>query len=152
MQKKIILESRIGLKLVQLGTLARVHAGQIFSEKNLSITPEQFTVLSTLVAENGLYARQISSITLKDRPNISRILKILEKAELITKKADVNKRKIYKVFITEKGKAIYEEALPVIISLWNQIMVDIDESTINLLIPALEKMKENLQDKVNMQI
>ena len=41
---------------------------------------------------DGLYQRQLSEITMKDRPNITRIINILEKNGYVTRVSDKNKR------------------------------------------------------------
>ena len=85
MDKKDLLKSRIGMKLVRVGKMTRAIATQNFKKENYPITPEQFTVLTAILDHDGLYQRQIGAITLKDRPNITRIVNILEKMELVTR-------------------------------------------------------------------
>lgn len=152
MQKNKILEHRIGLKLVQTGMLSRVFALQTFAENKLSISPEQFTVLATLIEQDGLYQRQISAITLKDRPNITRIINILENDGLVKRLSDVNGRKIFKIFITEKGREVFEQSLPTMYQIWKETVEGIDDDTLETCLSALNKIRENLKSKVNMQI
>ena len=73
-----LLKSRIGMKLVRVGKMVRAIAIQKFIKANYEITPEQFTVLAAILDHDGLYQRQIGALTLKDRPNITRIINILE--------------------------------------------------------------------------
>ena len=79
MDNKDLLKSRIGMKLVRVGKMTRAIATQRFTKENFPLTPEQYTVLTAILDHDGLYQRQISAITLKDRPNITRIINILEK-------------------------------------------------------------------------
>ena len=104
MDKTDLLKSRIGMKLVRVGKMVRAIANQKFVKANYEITPEQFTVLTAILDHDGLYQRQIGAITLKDRPNITRIINILENKELVTRTPDTNKRKVFKINITEKVK------------------------------------------------
>ena len=94
MEQLDLLKSRIGMKLVRIGKMTRAIATQRFTANKFEVTPEQLTVLQALIDHDGMYQRQIGAITLKDRPNITRIIKILEKMELVTKQLDVNGRKI----------------------------------------------------------
>lgn len=55
---------------------------QVFKEKKFKITPEQFFTLYILYQENGMYQRQLAKKLLKDRPNITRLVDILEKKNL----------------------------------------------------------------------
>ena len=152
MEKKDLLKSRIGMKLVRVGKMTRALATQKFKSEKLEITPEQFTVLTAIIDHDGLYQRQISALTLKDRPNITRIVNILEKMELVTRTSDVNKRKIYKINITPKGKAIHEKILPSVLELWQGSVYGVSDEELQNCLTVLNKIKANLEEKLNLQI
>ena len=99
-----------------------------------------------------MYQRQIGAITLKDRPNITRLTRILEGMGLITKQQDSNKRKVYKIFITEKGRQMYEKVLPTVIDLWGASIDGIPAEEVNACLQTLHKIKSNLEELVNIQI
>lgn len=152
MQKEILLETKIGYNLARVGLLSKLYAIQSLNAAACPITPEQYTVLAVLANHGAIYQRQISAITLKDRANVKRILSILEKLECITKKADSNGKKIYKIDITEKGKKIYEETQPQILKVWEESIQGINDDEILVFNKMLTKITENLKDKVNIQI
>ncbi len=152
MKKKDLLKSRIGMKLVRVGKMTRALAIQKFKCEKLEITPEQFTVLTAIIDHDGLYQRQISALTLKDRPNITRIVNILEKMELVTRTSDVNKRKIYKINITSKGKAIHEKIVPSVLELWQDSVRGVSDEDLQNCLTVLNKIKTNLEEKLNLQI
>lgn len=152
MEKKDLLKSRIGMKLVRVGKMTRALAIQKFKCEKLEITPEQFTVLTAIIDHDGLYQRQISALTLKDRPNITRIVNILEKMELVTRTSDVNKRKIYKINITSKGKAIHEKIVPSVLELWQDSVRGVSDEDLQNCLTVLNKIKTNLEKKLNLQI
>ncbi len=149
--KSQLLKSKIGLKLVRIGRLTRAHGRQCFSSVNAKITPEQFGVLTALIENDGMYQRQIGHLTLKDRPNMTRIIKILETKGLITRKEDVNKRKIYKLFITEEGKKVHADILPTVFKVWNTCIGDISDEEIQVFISTLNKIRGNLEKEVILQ-
>lgn len=152
MDKKDLLKSRIGMKLVRVGKMTRAIATQNFKKENYPITPEQFTVLTAILDHDGLYQRQIGAITLKDRPNITRIVNILEKMELVTRTSDVNKRKVLKINITEKGKAAHNQALPTVLDLWQESVKGVSDEELQSCLDVLNKIKLNLEEKLNIQI
>ncbi len=152
MDKKDLLNSRIGMKLVRIGKMTRAIATQKFKHEKYTVTPEQFTVLTAILDHDGLYQRQISALTLKDRPNITRIVNILEKMELVTRTSDVNRRKIYKVNITEKGKSILEQATPTVLELWQDSVAGVTDEELQNCLGVLNKIKKNLEDRLNIQI
>lgn len=152
MKQLDLLKSRIGMKLVRIGKMTRAIAVQRFSAKNFEITPEQLMVLSALIDHDGLYQRQIGMITLKDRPNITRIINILEKMNFVTRKPDVNKRKIYKIFVTDEGKNIVKKVMPTALELWENIVDGVDEDELEITLKVMNKFKENLMKDMNIQI
>lgn len=152
MEQLDLLKSRIGMKLVRIGKMTRAIAVQRFSAKNFEITPEQLMVLSALIDHDGLYQRQIGMITLKDRPNITRIINILEKMNFVTRKPDVNKRKIYKIFVTDEGKNVVKKVMPTALELWKNIVDGVDEDELEITLKVMNKFKENLMKDMNIQI
>ena len=152
MKQLDLLKSRIGMKLVRIGKMTRAIAVQRFSAKNFEITPEQLMVLSALIDHDGLYQRQIGMITLKDRPNITRIINILEKMNFVTRKPDVNKRKIYKIFVTDEGKDVVKKVMPTALELWENIVDGVDEDELEITLKVMNKFKENLMKDMNIQI
>lgn len=140
------------MKLVRIGKMTRAIAVQRFSAKNFEITPEQLMVLSALIDHDGLYQRQIGMITLKDRPNITRIINILEKMNFVTRKPDVNKRKIYKIFVTDEGKNVVKKVMPTALELWENIVDGVDEDELEITLKVLNKFRENLMKDMNIQI
>ena len=152
MDKTDLLKSRIGMKLVRVGKMVRAIANQKFVKANYEITPEQFTVLTAILDHDGLYQRQISALTLKDRPNITRIINILENKGLVTRTPDINKRKVFKINITEKGKVDYENALPTVLEHWQDTVSGVSDEELLGCLNVLNKIKENLEEKLHTQI
>ena len=152
MDKTNLLKSRIGMKLVRVGKMVRAIANRKFIEADYPITPEQFTVLTAILDHDGLYQRQIGALTLKDRPNITRIINILENKGLVTRTADTNKRKIFRINITEKGKDAYEEVLPTVVEHWQNTVKGVTDEELESCLKVLNKIKMNLEEKLNMQI
>lgn len=152
MDKTKALKYKIGPKLAGTGNLSKVFAIQTFVNSNLNITPEQFSVLHVLVENGCLYQRQISALTLKDRPNVSRILNILENMGYVSKTPDVNKRKIVKINITQDGIDLYNKAVPTILKVWHETVEGIPEEELDILNSVLVKINKNLLSKVNIQI
>lgn len=146
------LRKRVGAMLVATGILSRGLALQTLSEKGFDITSEQYLILSLLVEHGELYQRQISELTYKDRPNISRIINILEEKELVKRVNDSNGRKIFKIVVTEKGKQLREKIHPVMVDIRKVMTKGISKEELENCLQTLEKMLENMKDKVKLQI
>ncbi len=150
--RKKILKSRIGSMIFMTGVLIRCLSSQTFAEKKFEITPEQYLILTLLVENGELYQRQLSEITLKDRANVARIVGILQEKELIQKIIDSNGRRIYKIVVTPKGKALRDKILSTDMELISIITKDISKKELDSLISTLAKIYKNVREKVKLQI
>lgn len=148
-----LLNKKVGALLVATGVLSRVMASQTYAQKGFEITPEQYLVLSIIMDSGGeLYQRQISEITYKDRPNVTRIINILEEKGLVRRIEDVNKRKIYKVAVTDAGIAMRKKIKPIMLELRAITTEGIDDEDLQKTLKILEKMLKNMKDKAILQI
>ena len=139
-----------GAMLVAAGVYTRIYSRQCFREKNFDITPEQFVVIEVLMHRDGLYQRQLSEITLKDRPNITRIINILEKNGYVNRVADKNKRKVFKIYLTDKAKNLFP-ALAQVAKDYRKTMTEgINKNDLETCMSVLNKVLDNLLDKVDM--
>ncbi len=97
----------VGCSKIAAGVYTRIYSRQCFKNSGFDITPEQFVIIEVLMHHDGLYQRQLSEITLKDRPNITRIINILVKNGYVERRSDKNKRKVFKIFLTKKLKIYF---------------------------------------------
>ncbi len=147
------LKGRIGALIYITGTFIRGLSTQTFTDRGFELTPDQYVILNLLLENDEImYQRQLAEITLKDRANISRIIEILEKKNIIKKIPDSNGRKIYKLIVTEKGKELRDKVFPTDIELRNMITNNISEEELAITFATLEKMNMNIRDKVKLQI
>ena len=100
----------------------------------------------------GIYQRQLANMTFKDRPNINRIVSILEKGKYIVSQCSSNGRQIKKLFITDKGKDICNKILPIIFEVWNITTKGLEENEIEQFINTLQKIEQNLRDNTFLQV
>lgn len=75
-------------------------------EKNLPITPDQFRVLSHLWEKEGLQQTELAVCTNRNRANVTRIIDILERQGIAERRGDQNDRRVFKIYLTEKGHSL----------------------------------------------
>lgn len=150
--KKITFGKRIVTGICNTGVVLRALSSQKFSEQGFEITPEQFLILDVVMENGALYQRQIAEITLKDRGNVARIIKILEDKNLITKEQATKKRRIYKILVTEKGRALRDKIKPITDDLRSKFSKDVSEEEMAITINTLNKIYENARGLVKLQI
>ncbi|MGC4379435.1 MarR family transcriptional regulator [Fictibacillus sp. Mic-4] len=81
--------------------------------KEFDITPEQWSILLRLSREDGINQKEISIRAAKDQPTTTRILDCLHKKELIEKRTSEKDRRAFLIYLTDKGRNLIEETIPV---------------------------------------
>ena len=114
-----------------------------FKAKNHNITPEQWSVLAKLYYEDGVYQKQISDCLIKDKPTMTRILDLLEKKNLIIRILDDKDRRKFKVYLTQDGKDIVNELVPVATEFQDRLKNNISEEELDFFTEILEKIRKN---------
>ena len=147
-----LLKKRIRARLATTAIVMKAFSNQTFTEAGFDITPEQYTVLSLIIENKGLYQRQLSEITLKDRANISRFIKILEDKDLIKRTSDSNGRQIFIAKVTQKGIDLYNKMQPAANNIRKIAANGIKDEELEICLNTLDKIFSNFEDKVNLQI
>ncbi len=146
------LRDKVLFALMTTGLMSKIAQLQMFSQNKFPITPEQQFILSILSENKELYQRQICEIAHKDRPNMTRLINILEEKGLVKRVQDINKRKVYKIIITEDGIRLHEHIKEYMISLRDKVVKDIETSDLETCLKVLGQMLENLDPIAKIQI
>ena len=84
------------------------YLSRLMKEQNLPITPEQFSVLSYLWQQDGLQQTELATCTDRNRANVTRIIDILEREGIVERRDDENDRRVFRIYLTDKGKSLRE--------------------------------------------
>nr|WP_035662154.1 MarR family transcriptional regulator [Halalkalibacter akibai] len=110
-----------------------------------NLAPEQNLIMMLLWEKDGLSQNQLVEKLDKDKTNIARMASSLEKKGFIKRSSCPNDRRSVKLFLTECGKKLGKEILP-ITEEFNEIVCEgISEEELLQLERLLNKMKENVQ-------
>jgi DNA-binding MarR family transcriptional regulator len=86
-----------------------------FQDAGYDLTPEQWAVLLRLREQEGLNQSQLGEKTSKDRHNITRILKQLDKRGYIKKRHNDKDKRAFRVYLAASGRSILKELKPVVL-------------------------------------
>lgn len=86
------------------------HLAKLMKAKNLPISPEQFSVLSHLWQKDGRSQNELAICTNRNRANVTRVIDILERDGIVERRDHPQDRRVFNIFLTEKGKALEKEA------------------------------------------
>lgn len=113
--------------------------------KEYDITPEQWSVLFQIDRSEGLIQKEIAKRSGKDKPTTTRILDHLEGKGLIYKKTGENDRRSFKVYITDKGKALIKETVPIEDQVTEEIKTCISSEEYELLMGLLIRINNHIE-------
>lgn len=105
-------------------------------------------MLKRLAEQDGISQKELAMKSEKDQPTVTRILDILERKELIYKQRNLDDRRSFLIFISEKGMAAKDELSPFIEGLYEEtILKGISEENLEVYKSVLAQMNENITRK-----
>jgi MarR family transcriptional regulator for hemolysin len=114
--------------------------------KMLNMTAPQFRTMTILSQKDNITQREFATIIQADTTTVMVLCDSLEKKGWLKRVPDPTDRRANRLFLTESGKQIYAQALPLIQAIYNEYalnQVSIDE--LKAAIPALEKLYLNIR-------
>ncbi|MDD2272829.1 MAG: MarR family transcriptional regulator [Desulfuromonadaceae bacterium] len=94
--------------------------------KPYGLTQEQWAVLNLLWETNGVTQKSLAVRSLKDQPNMTRILRRLEQKGLIFRTENSEDRRSYIISITAKGQELREATIDIAMGIRRQAFAGFD--------------------------
>jgi len=92
-----------------------------FSENGVGVTPIQVMLLFFLQKNDGSSLTQISQGLMLENPTVTGLIDRLEKSGYVKRSDHPNDRRVYLIYLTEKGNKVAKKALPIVKRLNEQI-------------------------------
>lgn len=140
------IDNALGFVVNRASLIMTKKLASMFKEAGHDITPEEFSILSRLWEEDGLFQTEINERTLKDKTRVTRLLGGLIEKSLIKKSTDEADKRSYHVHLTEKGKALKYEILPIVIRLIEMSSTNITKSDLEITVKCLKEIFNNLNN------
>ena len=118
---------------------------KVFKEKGYNITAPQWSVLNLLWQEEGMIQSRIAEGISSDRHTISRIIRIMEKQDLVFKKPDKTDKRVFRVFLTKKGRHLQTILPPIAIQMAGKAFAGISFEDVTTLIKILNTISDNIE-------
>ena len=90
--------------------------------------------------EEGLTQRDIAAKSKVENSTTTRTLDKLEKLDLVERRADPNSRRSFRIYLTEKGKELEKDIIPVPARVNKELMSALDADEQQQMIGLLKKM------------
>lgn len=111
-------------------------------DESIDITVEQWSVLAA-VNSSKITQSEIAARIGKDKTNVTRMIDLLEKKELIQRLSNPNDRRSYYLGLTNNGKEIVDRIIPIANEVNRIGMLGFSKEEESMLIESLKKVWEN---------
>lgn len=140
----IVLDNAIGFWVHRVYQASRNEMYRGFREAGTSVTPEQWAVLIRLWENDGQTQTALSDSTFRDKPTMSRILDVLERDGVVTRRDDPNDGRVRVVMLTRQGRELKRKLVPVAERIVGKMVAGISDADLETTRSALRAMFENL--------
>jgi DNA-binding MarR family transcriptional regulator len=113
-----------------------------YCEGEFGITRREWVILAILSTEEVINSSSLASLAELTPPATSKAVSSLLTKGLLERNVDPQNRRVARINISKSGKDVYEQILPIVISINKYILETISKDEIKLLDSMLERMQE----------
>lgn len=124
---------------------AREITKQQFAAYGNPVTVDQWILLKKIAEREGVSQKEVSDKTFKEPAAVTRTLDILDKKGFVSRQNAQGDRRKYHLYLTEAGRAVYNQLLPTVIAIRQAGIDDLSEDERASLKTVLKKMYSNLE-------
>ncbi|MEN0051694.1 MAG: MarR family transcriptional regulator [Bacteroidota bacterium] len=112
---------------------------------NFDLTRTQWVLLKRLHDEDGQTQNDLALITDRNKTSLTRLIHTMERKELVVRISDEQDKRINRIYLTDKGKAIYQQTLPIIYDSLTKVQSSLSKEEIEQLINLLKRVYGSLE-------
>jgi DNA-binding MarR family transcriptional regulator len=112
---------------------------------HLDLTPDQFTVMRTLLEQHGITQRRLATLITSDPNTVASLVNRMEKAGLIERETHERDRRANRLGVSRRGRARYEQARNIALTLQSEVLAVLPESGRAGFLEQLEIIAETCQ-------
>ena len=115
---------------------------------HLNLTPDQFTVLRTLLEGDalGMTQRELSRVMSSDPNTVASLLERMEKVGYVERLPHEKDRRAHRIKLLPKGKKTYEAARAVAVKLQGEVLAVLPESSREQFLEQLARVADACRD------
>ncbi|USE02951.1 MarR family transcriptional regulator [Vibrio sp. SCSIO 43133] len=122
------------------------HASKEFDKRlrEKGLTLALWPTLMCLWEKEGVTQREIAQMSKVESSTTTRTLDKLEALELVERRADPESRRSFRIFLTDKGKALKEEVIHLPVEVNQALLAGLEDEEQRNLIATLQKLVERI--------
>ncbi len=134
-----------GFKLEKTVKLMKLSFSRILlMHPEIDVTVDQWVILHFLYLHKTLSQQELGDLALKDAPTITRMLDLMEAKGLVSRKADKEDKRKFKIMITSEGKENHNKIQPLVDAFRSEAYAGLSDDQLNTLEIALDTIFTNL--------
>lgn len=138
------LDDSLGFSINKTAIYLKRALQQAFRRHGHTVTAEQWALLNRLWEQEGLFQVQLAEQTFNDKPNVTRMLAVLEKDGLIFRRQNSRDRRAYEVFLTAKGKELKDDLISLAVEVLDRALHGLTAEDVDHLRRTLQHIDGNL--------
>lgn len=139
-----ILQESIGFLLGVTNRLMACNLNRNLAAGGSGVSFEQWTVLVRLWDKDGQSQQELANNCGRDKTTMTRLLDNLEKQNIVLRVEDKNDRRNKLIYLTNLGKSLKVNLVPVARQTLEQAQKGISEEELSIFKSVLHKIRENL--------
>jgi len=134
----------IGMLMSQVDRLCTKRFVQNSHKAGLDISQDQWMVLGPIWKNKAISQKEIAEYCGKDKTSVTKIIDTLEKKNLLVRYSDQIDQRIKRVVLSNKGKDLMKNVMPVIEQTRNEVLSGINSKEVETFKIVLKKIYNNL--------
>lgn len=111
--QKFSIDDSVGYAIYRVGKAMKFELRRCFREAGIEVTSEQWSLLCRLWEKEGRSQKELAECTFKDTANITRMIDVLEKKDIVYRERDKKDRRTYRIYLTDKGRQLKDKLMPI---------------------------------------
>ncbi len=137
-------KDQLGFLIVRARNMIVKHLHRNFINNGHDLTHEQFSILISLVYQDGQSQQELANNTFRDKVSATKIIDSLEKRNLVVRKTDSMDRRVNKIYLTDAAKKVFPEIYEIAQGTMNSAVDGIPQNQIAEFKSVLNSIYENL--------
>ncbi|MEX6507880.1 MarR family winged helix-turn-helix transcriptional regulator [Jiella sp. M17.18] len=109
------------------------------------LTTPQMRTLAILSAIDGLTINEVAVYAVIEQSTMSRTLDAMEGQGLLRRETETSDNRVRRIYLTEKGRALFETVWPVMRSAFERMFGGVDEAEYAAFVAVLQKVLRNVR-------
>lgn len=129
---------------IRLGRLVTNKVQQLLEKEDQHLMGPHMGILADLFQRDGVRQQDLAMSSLKDKATITRSVSFLEREGLALRSPDPTDRRTKRIYITSKGRQVYQMIIPLGQEVLEQAKAEITTEELAVCQRVLQKMYDNL--------